>query len=237
MGARKKRQEEPCWQQELSPTYKNNPCYHQHEASNITNPGRQANYDRANVKCSSCCNAIKYPRENDELTNNTYTAEEWPRVKDKSSPCSDTFSSFPNNILSYLSISKICVKFLLKGNIRSRNSVKNETFYYDTSQVKRLVHLLILLIVASSSLVVRPVNGVCVWQGGGGFKVACGFRQSGLFRIRSIGGVKGYVGAGFTIGDEDGFKDSLKNTEPQQSGAYVIPNNGKEKFKKSKSEN
>lgn len=84
----------------------------------------------------------------------------------------------------------------------------------------------ILILVIATASVLTPVHGVCVWEGGGKFSVACGFRQSGLFRIRTLGGIKGYVGAGFTIGDEVAFKDSLKNTEPQ-SGAYVIPNNGK----------
>ncbi|ODM99821.1 hypothetical protein Ocin01_06849, partial [Orchesella cincta] len=82
----------------------------------------------------------------------------------------------------------------------------------------------LIFLIASYNIV--QVESVCVWQGGGGFKVACGFRQSGLFRLRSIGGIKGYVGAGFTIGDEDGFKDSLTNTEghhhqPQPQGGYL----------------
>lgn len=61
------------------------------------------------------------------------------------------------------------------------------------------------------------VSGICVWQGGGGFRLACGFKQSGLFRLRSLGGLKGWAGAGFTIGDEDGFKDSLTNKESKTS--------------------
>ena len=85
----------------------------------------------------------------------------------------------------------------------------------------------LVLIVVLSALV-PSTESICVWQGGGGFKLACGFKQSGLFRIRSLGGLKGYLGGGFTIGDEDGFKDSISNRErrqnsPQsQSGAYTI---------------
>ena len=63
---------------------------------------------------------------------------------------------------------------------------------------------------------INSVSGVCVWQRGGGFRLACGFRQSGLFRLRSFGGLKGWAGAGFTIGDEDGFKDSLTNAETKK---------------------
>src|SRR5690349_7674494 len=81
-----------------------------------------------------------------------------------------------------------------------------------------IIHLLILF-----GYLIHSSDSFCVSQGGGGFRLACGFRQSGLFRIRSLGGLKGWAGAGFTVGDEDGFKDSLSNNKDGNGNAAGAP--------------
>ncbi|XP_043279855.1 transcription factor SPT20 homolog isoform X2 [Venturia canescens] len=55
--------------------------------------------------------------------------------------------------------------------------------------------------------------GTCVLESDFGFTLNCAFKKSGLFRVRNLGGVKGYVGLGFTVGDELGFRESLSNLE------------------------
>lgn len=57
------------------------------------------------------------------------------------------------------------------------------------------------------------VSPSCVFESDFGFTLNCGIKKSGLFRVRNLGGVKGYVGVGFSVGDELGFKDSLSNVE------------------------
>ncbi|CAK9800400.1 Reticulocyte-binding protein homolog 2a [Anthophora plagiata] len=59
----------------------------------------------------------------------------------------------------------------------------------------------------------RETLGTCVFQSDFGFALNCAFKKSGLFRVRNLGGVKGYVGLGFSIGDELGFTQSLSNVE------------------------
>ncbi|XP_011870768.1 PREDICTED: transcription factor SPT20 homolog isoform X2 [Vollenhovia emeryi] len=59
----------------------------------------------------------------------------------------------------------------------------------------------------------REALGTCVFQSDFGFVLNCAFKKSGLFRVRNLGGVKGYVGLGFSIGDELGFGQSLSNLE------------------------
>ncbi|XP_070511009.1 polyhomeotic-proximal chromatin protein isoform X2 [Cardiocondyla obscurior] len=59
----------------------------------------------------------------------------------------------------------------------------------------------------------REALGTCVFQSDFGFVLNCAFKKSGLFRVRNLGGVKGYVGLGFSIGDELGFTQSLSNLE------------------------
>ncbi|XP_012540118.1 uncharacterized protein LOC105838815 isoform X2 [Monomorium pharaonis] len=59
----------------------------------------------------------------------------------------------------------------------------------------------------------RETLGTCVFQSDFGFVLNCAFKKSGLFRVRNLGGVKGYVGLGFSIGDELGFSQSLSNLE------------------------
>ncbi|XP_076657770.1 mind the gap isoform X2 [Halictus rubicundus] len=59
----------------------------------------------------------------------------------------------------------------------------------------------------------RETLGTCVFQSDFGFALNCAFKKSGLFRVRNLGGVKGYVGLGFSVGDELGFGQSLSNVE------------------------
>ncbi|KAG6795350.1 hypothetical protein HZU73_09342 [Apis mellifera caucasica] len=59
----------------------------------------------------------------------------------------------------------------------------------------------------------RETLGTCVFQSDFGFVLNCAFKKSGLFRVRNLGGVKGYVGLGFSVGDELGFGQSLSNVE------------------------
>ncbi|XP_067205895.1 uncharacterized protein [Linepithema humile] len=59
----------------------------------------------------------------------------------------------------------------------------------------------------------REALSTCVFQSDFGFVLNCAFRKSGLFRVRNLGGVKGYVGLGFSVGDELGFSQSLSNLE------------------------
>ncbi|XP_058788590.1 uncharacterized protein LOC131662736 isoform X2 [Phymastichus coffea] len=59
----------------------------------------------------------------------------------------------------------------------------------------------------------REALGTCVLESDFGFTLNCAFKKSGLFRVRNLGGVKGYVGLGFSIGDELGFRESLTNLE------------------------
>lgn len=59
----------------------------------------------------------------------------------------------------------------------------------------------------------RETLGTCVFQSDFGFVLNCAFRKSGIFRVRNLGGVKGYVGLGFSVGDELGFSQSLSNVE------------------------
>ncbi|GLH01201.1 Uncharacterized protein GBIM_07388 [Gryllus bimaculatus] len=59
-----------------------------------------------------------------------------------------------------------------------------------------------------------PADATCVLDSDFGFILNCGFKKSGLFRVRNLGGVKGYVGVGFSVGDELRFNESLSNVEP-----------------------
>lgn len=42
----------------------------------------------------------------------------------------------------------------------------------------------------------RATLGTCVFQSDFGFALNCAFKKSGLFRVRNLGGVKGYLGLG-----------------------------------------
>ncbi|XP_015121229.1 probable serine/threonine-protein kinase yakA [Diachasma alloeum] len=59
----------------------------------------------------------------------------------------------------------------------------------------------------------RETPGTCVLESEFGFTLNCAFKKSGLFRVRNLGGVKGYVGLGLSVGDELGFRESLSNLE------------------------
>lgn len=219
MGARKRRQEGPCWQ-EYQQGVALPPCQSISLSSSVVIDHPDLS---SSTKPDKLASKEIWCRKNEGPITKQITNELGNKIPSKPEISGRWHPSL--NISSFLNL----FKYLPRKSLLSRNTnIKRN--YSDFSHVT-LVRLLIFLLIASSTIFVHPVDGVCVWQGGGGFKVACGFRQSGLFRIRSIGGIKGYVGAGFTIGDEDGFKDSLTNTEtqPQQPGAYVIPNNGNEK--------
>ncbi|KAJ9592689.1 hypothetical protein L9F63_015661, partial [Diploptera punctata] len=59
----------------------------------------------------------------------------------------------------------------------------------------------------------RCTDGVCVFESDFGFKLNCAFKKSGLFRVRNLGGVKGYVGLGFSVGDSLGFTPQLEGED------------------------
>nr|AWK28268.1 cuticular protein [Nilaparvata lugens] len=59
----------------------------------------------------------------------------------------------------------------------------------------------------------QTVGTTCVFESDFGFTLNCAFKKSGIFRVRNLGGVKGYVGLGFSVGDELGFKESLSQLE------------------------
>lgn len=88
------------------------------------------------------------------------------------------------------------------------------------------------------SAIVEQTSSVCVLESDFGFAVNCNFKKSGLFRIRNLGGAKLNFGlgrltfpdtkflefsfysinhlvlfAGFSLGDELGFPESLGNVE------------------------
>lgn len=58
----------------------------------------------------------------------------------------------------------------------------------------------------------RCTDAVCVLESDFGFKLNCAFKKSGLFRVRNLGGVKGYVGVGFSVGDSLGFEPAIEET-------------------------
>lgn len=58
----------------------------------------------------------------------------------------------------------------------------------------------------------REVLGTCVFQSDFGFVLNCAFKKSGLFRVRNLGGVKGYVGLGeLNMGEHDRQFDNRLN--------------------------
>uniref|UniRef100_A0A6P7FT19 Uncharacterized protein LOC114330741 n=1 Tax=Diabrotica virgifera virgifera TaxID=50390 RepID=A0A6P7FT19_DIAVI len=70
--------------------------------------------------------------------------------------------------------------------------------------------LLFVTILGGTWQIGRPT---CVLESDFGFTLNCGFKKSGLFRVRNLGGVKAHIGLGFSVGDELGFKESLTNSE------------------------
>ncbi|KAH0956534.1 hypothetical protein HN011_002441 [Eciton burchellii] len=84
------------------------------------------------------------------------------------------------------------------------------TIEAQSTRMKIVSRLLFLVVVGCAW---RGALGTCVFQSDFGFALNCAFKKSGLFRVRNLGGVKGYVGLGFSIGDELGFGQSLSNLE------------------------
>ncbi|XP_014239905.1 uncharacterized protein LOC106661176 isoform X2 [Cimex lectularius] len=60
------------------------------------------------------------------------------------------------------------------------------------------------------------VRGTCVFNSDFGFTLNCNFKKSSILRVRNLGGVKGYVGLGFSVGDELAFAEALSNTDPDK---------------------
>jgi hypothetical protein len=57
-------------------------------------------------------------------------------------------------------------------------------------------HVPVNIIYCISGCMWRCTDAVCVLESDFGFKLNCAFKKSGLFRVRNLGGVKGYIGAG-----------------------------------------
>ncbi|XP_070498101.1 uncharacterized protein [Chironomus tepperi] len=60
---------------------------------------------------------------------------------------------------------------------------------------------------------INKIQCTCVLESDFGFIINCNFKNSGLFRVRNLGGAKAYIGLGFSLGDELGFNSSLGNVE------------------------
>ncbi|XP_046491701.1 uncharacterized protein mtg isoform X1 [Neodiprion pinetum] len=72
----------------------------------------------------------------------------------------------------------------------------------------------------------RETLATCVLESDFGFKLNCAFKKSGLFRVRNLGGVKGFVGLGFSVGDELGFPESISNLESSKRRSVQVQNRG-----------
>lgn len=62
----------------------------------------------------------------------------------------------------------------------------------------------------------RETLSTCVLESDFGFVLNCAFKNSGLFRVRNLGGVKGYVGLGESIAKT---KRKSKNKIPKKNQA------------------
>ncbi|CAB0041238.1 unnamed protein product [Trichogramma brassicae] len=71
------------------------------------------------------------------------------------------------------------------------------------------------------------ISGTCVLNSDFGFSFSCALKKSGLFRIRNLGGVKGYFGLGLSVGDELGFADSLTNLDSGSSSRRSAPDSAR----------
>lgn len=60
---------------------------------------------------------------------------------------------------------------------------------------------------------INQIQCLCVLDSDFGFSLNCNFKNSGLFRVRNLGGIKAHFGLGFSLGDELGFPESLGNVE------------------------
>nr|CAD7445702.1 unnamed protein product [Timema bartmani] len=62
-------------------------------------------------------------------------------------------------------------------------------------------------------------RGVCVLEVGVdnlGMVVNCRLKKSSIVRVRNLGGVKGYIDVGLSLGDEMGFKPTFAATEDRR---------------------
>ncbi|KAF4521438.1 hypothetical protein B566_EDAN010595 [Ephemera danica] len=82
-----------------------------------------------------------------------------------------------------------------------------------TSMVRASISVLGVLLILAVVSWRRGAEATCVLESDFGFKLNCAFKQSGIFRVRNLGGVKGYLGLGVSLGDELGFGQSLSNLE------------------------
>lgn len=73
----------------------------------------------------------------------------------------------------------------------------------------------------------RCVQSTCVFETDFGLSINCGLKKSGLFRVRNLGGLKGYVGLGIQLADELGFKESLstleQNSKRRSVNGFPVP--------------
>ena len=70
---------------------------------------------------------------------------------------------------------------------------------FDTSVLHVTPILSVNIIYCISGCIWRCTDAVCVLESDFGFRLNCAFKKSGLFRVRNLGGVKGYVGAGMSF--------------------------------------
>ncbi|XP_015373028.1 PREDICTED: uncharacterized protein C146.01 [Diuraphis noxia] len=73
----------------------------------------------------------------------------------------------------------------------------------------------------------RCVKSTCVFETDFGLSINCALKKSGLFRVRNLGGLKGYVGLGIQLADELGFKESLstleQNSKRRSVNGFPVP--------------
>ncbi|CAO1404399.1 unnamed protein product [Diamesa serratosioi] len=69
---------------------------------------------------------------------------------------------------------------------------------------------------------INQIKCTCVLESDFGFAFNCNFKNSGLFRVRNLGGVKAHFGLGFSVGDELGFPESLGNVEGSKRRALNL---------------
>ncbi|KAF6211875.1 hypothetical protein GE061_012391 [Apolygus lucorum] len=70
-----------------------------------------------------------------------------------------------------------------------------------------------LFILLLMMLDVGWVRGTCVFNLEFGVTLDCNFKKSTLLRVRNLGGVKGYLGLGFSVGDDLAFSQALSNED------------------------
>jgi len=68
----------------------------------------------------------------------------------------------------------------------------------------------------------RCVQSTCVFETDFGLSINCGLKKSGLFRVRNLGGVKGYVGVGKRIYYINVFEIIFKYTFYQSNNSFTL---------------